>query len=282
MTKFVDTTIQVSRIVEANDDVFQSAIATVIAGESVMACAFSRLEFKRVVIQNIHLALRYILTEKSIFAAIRRANRLRRDRQCKMLVSILMWAAESDPSEFESSTGDEQDQQLTLQAEAFLRNAIEYCWHRYAAIVLSVVNHIDCRRGEEAPRRTRSGGFDVAIPKTECSKRSCGNKVFFQERMNLVRSLQKRLRENSNELTDELRAALDVLDEVLARGKLHHLYDYNKCVTLGDVWVHLECVASGIKEFVTTNYKESDILCPMLDLEPRIVTKPPPKKLKRS
>jgi hypothetical protein len=52
--------------------------------------------------------------------------------------------------------------------------------------------------------------------------------------------------------------------------ELDKAYDYKTCLRLGDLWVHLESLAGGVKPFATRNYKESQILCPILGLEMKL------------
>jgi hypothetical protein len=85
--------------------------------------------------------------------------------------------------------------------------------------------------------------------------------------------LEQRLA-GGGELTEEMSKALETIKESIADpGKL---YDYKKCLAVGDVWIHLECLAANVKDLGTTNYKESQILCPALGLEMRLPSDPTP------
>jgi len=77
----------------------------------------------------------------------------------------------------------------------------------------------------------------------------------------------RRIEAAGTELTDELKKAVAAIEK--ADRNADRLYDYAKCLEIGDVWIHLEALAQKIKEFATTNYKESSILCPILGLNMR-------------
>ena len=68
-------------------------------------------------------------------------------------------------------------------------------------------------------------------------------------------------------LTRELEQALDAMQK--AFNNTTTLYDYQTCLKIGDIWLHLESVAAGIEHFCTTNYRESELLCESLGLKMR-------------
>lgn len=72
---------------------------------------------------------------------------------------------------------------------------------------------------------------------------------------------------DKSKVTKELKKALEKLTTAISTPST--LYDYKNCLGVGDVWMHLECATSGIKDFATTNYKESEVLCPIFGLTMR-------------
>lgn len=283
MTRFVDTTILVERITNEHDAAMQAAIDSAVGDGASIACSYSRLEFKQLVIQNIALALNTLVTEESFFGALKRCGRYQRDRQTKFLLSIYAWCGHAMPLQSEVRAGDDFDQLLLTKSVSFLRNALMHAWYRFDAVADGIVDGTGCQRAREAPRKTRTGSFDASIPEGKCRSRQCRNVLFIQERLRLVKELCGQLDALDAEggLTDELRDSFAILKAALRKGNLQSLYEYQKCRDVGDVWIHLESVANRIADFVTTNYKESNVLCPLLGLNPVIVTRPPPKKLKK-
>jgi len=269
MTTFVDTTIQVERVFA--DAKRRARLQTLLgAEENVVACSFSRLEFKRVVIQNLALTLDYLIDEKSFWGAMNRACRLRSDRRVKMLVRILSWTGEQVEGRFQVQKGEGIDRKLTLQSESYIRNAIEYLWHWFDAQVLTVVDKTECQRAREAPRKTRTGKWDLAIHERKCATQKCRNALFIRERLPQIRKLCRELEtleSSGRSITSELQIALATLQAVIKASAFYKLYDYKQCLAVGDVWIHLECAAAEIEDFVTTNYKESETLCPLLGLK---------------
>jgi hypothetical protein len=97
---FVDTSIQVDRFVAENDPARRAPVEALLAGfHYLFACTYSRLEFKRVVIQNLGLTLRYLVEEKSFFGAFHKANRLRQQRRGATLTNIMAWVGFQGPSQ---------------------------------------------------------------------------------------------------------------------------------------------------------------------------------------
>jgi hypothetical protein len=235
----------------------------------VATCSYSRLEFKRVVLQNLALILRYLREERSYFLALKRASKLnqRQSRRASTLINMLAWFGlnvNDTPIVEPESTFDEQ---LTMQAESYIRTNIIFLWHWFDRSVDHVYDSTRCARAKEGPKRGEGGDMIVQIPESQCRKVECNNANFFHSNMPTIRRLCNsldKLQRAGVRLSDELLTARTQMREALENPA--RLYDYANCVDIGDVWHHLECVASGIKDFATTNYKESQHLCPILDL----------------
>jgi hypothetical protein len=266
---FLDTTIQVDRIIAEDVPDKRAAIEKLLVGFNYhAACSYSRLEFKRVVIQNLALTLHYILEEQSFFRAMQLATRIKRTRRVSTLVNIMAWVGHRVSGTQEVTPRSGIDERLTLQAESFIRNSIAYIWVRFDKSVHSVFDKTECARAREAPRVTKSGGIDASIPAKQCKQKECNNANFLRSHLPAIRRLRDELEKRETEgalLTSELIKAITVLRE--AEGKWDSLYDYQKCLDIGDLWIHLESLSGGIKSFATTNYKESEVLCPLLDLD---------------
>lgn len=274
-TLFVDTSIQIDRIIAENDPAKREPVENLIAAFGyLLACTYSRLEFKRVVLQNLALSLRYIIEEKSFFRAFHKASRLQRQRRGATLSNILAWVGYKAGYHFEVKQGEDLDEKLALQAESIIRNAIRYLWKRFDKSVGAVLDRTECRRAREAPQVTPSGDVDVSIPESRCKERRCNNANFLRSNLPLIRKLGVELdtlKSKGGELTSELETMLSTLRQI--ERDLNKAYDYKTCVAIGDLWMHLECLASKVKNFGTTNYKESQVLCPILGLQMRL----PPK-----
>ncbi|MBM4070490.1 MAG: hypothetical protein FJ271_16270 [Planctomycetes bacterium] len=129
-----------------------------------------------------------------------------------------------------------------------------------------------CKRATEGPKKTAKGSFDTSIRQSQCKTAQCNNANFFQSNRPLLKRLHAKLQKRNTigsktELTPELQTILEALASAIKNP--HSLYDYRTCVSIGDVWLHLESKVAGIKDFATTNYKESEILCPSFDLQMR-------------
>ena len=129
---FLDTSIQIDRIVmEESPDIRPQIDALLKDFNFLLACSYSRLEFKRVVLQNLALALRYICEHRSFWYAFERATRLRRNRQVKTLTNILRWIGQRAGGSITASSGSAADERLADQAESFIRNGIRFVWKRF-------------------------------------------------------------------------------------------------------------------------------------------------------
>lgn len=113
--------------------------------------------------------------------------------------------------------------------------------------------------------------FDVTIHESRCRNKECNNANFFRENLPRLRGLRDLLQELANNGSDKMTAELrDGLEELtIAIDDPASLYDYNSCAKIGDIWIHLECLAAGIRDFATKNYKESQVLCPAFGLTMR-------------
>jgi hypothetical protein len=270
---FLDTTIQVERSVGTEHPEMAPAIDELLAGYGFfLSCGFSRLEFKRVVIQNLWLILTYINERdtKSFVNALIRTTGLQQARRKNTLASILAWIERKVDRKIELALGESADEKLGIQAEAYIRVAIRSLWIWFDKKVDHVADRLDCRRAQEGPKPNPDGTLDVHIPQSQCRKKQCNNANFFREQMPILRKLARslaKLETQGKELTTELKAAKRAIESALSNPE--RLYDYTRCLELADVWIHLESLAAGVKDFATTNYKESQVLCPLLGLEMR-------------
>lgn len=277
MTKplFLDTTIQVDRVLKEQPPKRLASLNTLLADfDFLVSCSYSRLEFKRVVIQNLALVLNYLCEEQSFFGALQRAQTVGavRPRRASTLISIATWVGLQVQDQIEVTLGQGSDQKLALRAEAYIRNAIPFLWKRFDESVDSIRDGTQCKRATEGPRKTANGSFDVAIPQSKCKTKECNNANFFQSNLLLLKTLRDKLQQLSQEpgktkLTTELEAVLKTITTSITNPA--SLYDYKTCVGIGDLWLHLESVVAGVKDFATTNYKESQILCPIFGLTMR-------------
>jgi hypothetical protein len=268
---FLDTTVMVESAV--GTDKRRNEIIDELKAEfpQLLACEFSRLEFKRVVIQNLTCLLNYILENEppSFCAAVAKASRVR-TRKSNTLENILAWVGMQANTKLDLTEDDTPDQLLALQSISYIRNAVMALWYGFESDLLSVGDRLNCQRAKEAPRRKATGSIDDTIHESQCRTRQCHNANFFQEQrttfLKIADSL-KALRENGVELPAELTNA----ENAIRAAATNHtrLYDYDKCLELSDVWIHLECLVAGSKDFATFNYKESQHLCPLLGLTMR-------------
>ncbi|HJT76147.1 MAG TPA: hypothetical protein VJ739_03005 [Gemmataceae bacterium] len=277
MTKplFLDTTIQVDRILKAEPPALLVPLRSLLAQfDYFIACSYSRLEFKRVVIQGLGLILNYLCEEQSFFRALQRAQAVGggRSRRASTLVSIMAWIGFRIDEQVEVILGEGIDRQMAIKAESYVRNAIRFLWKRFDKSVDSIQDGTQCKRAVEGPKPKADGSFEVSIPRSKCKTKECNNANFFQSNLPLLKRLRDELQRLSQEagrtkFTEELDAALEHVTAAISNPS--RLYDYENCIGVGDVWLHLECVAAGVKDFATTNYKESQVLCPMMGLTMR-------------
>ncbi len=268
---FLDTTIQVDRVLKEQPPAALARVGALLAQfDFFVTCTYARLEYKRVVIQGLALTLSYLCTERSFFRAMQRAAAVGggRSRRPSTLFNILAWVGHQVSEQMEVKEGQGYDRQLALRAESYLRNAILFLWKRFDKSVASVRDGTQCKRAIEAPQKTGDGDFDVSIHKSKCKTKECNNANFFQSNLPLMKSLRTRLEQLSgaspSQMTLELKTVLEKLKTAISNPS--NLYDYKNCTGLGDVWLHLECAVAGIKDFATTNYKESQVLCPVMNL----------------
>ena len=218
-------------------------------------------------IQNLALTLQYIIEEESFFGALARTTRLQQPRRKSTLVNILVWVESKVDNIY--ATYESHDQDLRLAAESYIRNAIVATWELFDSSVHSVFDRIECKKTAEPPIRKSSGMIDASIPTSKCSNRECRNANVVRENLQLLIEIAARLNavkaDSPGLWTDELEEILAGL--ALAIKSPGSPYNYKRCLHIGDLWIHLEAILGGIKHFATTNYKESQVLCPVLGLE---------------
>lgn len=272
---FLDTTIQVDRVLKEQPPKDLAPLSALLAEFGfLVSCSYSRLEFKRAVIQNLALVLNYLCEEQSFFGAFQRARSVgaARPRRASTLISIMAWVGFQIQDQIEVTLGEGSDRKLALRAESYIRNIIPFLWKRFDRSVNSIRDGTRCRRATEGPRKTANGSFDTAIPQSKCKNKECNNANFFQSNLPSMKRVRDRLQQlaegaDKSKVTKELTKALEKLTKAISTPST--LYDYKNCVGVGDVWMHLECAVAGIKDFATTNYKESEVLCPIFGLTMR-------------
>jgi hypothetical protein len=267
---FLDTTIQVERAVGTDARRAETIRGLLAEFPQRATCEFVRLEFKRAVIQDLTCLLNYILQSDppSFWAALSRAMRVG-GRRSNRLGAILAWVG-TGMGEIEAEVGSAQDQRLAQQAISYIRNAVMALWVGFQRDLLTVVDQLRCQRAKEAPRRKETGSIDDTIHERACRDKQCNNSNFFQSQRAVLVRLADQLSELQKEgmpLTDELLNALAAIRA--AEVDSIRLYNYGNCLALGDVWIHLEAAAAGVKSFATFNRKESEHLCPLLNLTMR-------------
>jgi hypothetical protein len=155
---FLDTTIQVDRLLEEFDPENKKALEEFLKPYGyLMTSSFSRLEYKRLVLQNLNLCLKYIVQEKSFFLALKRVASLgQRSRRPSTLINVLSWLGKRTDSSTIEVNGP-IDEQLAMRCETYIRNSIISIWKRFDKSVHSVVDRTQCalqRRPQEDSDRT--------------------------------------------------------------------------------------------------------------------------------
>ena len=187
---FLDTSILVDRIIAKHDPARLGPIDSLLAGfDYLLACSYSRLEFNRVVIQNLALTLRYLCEEKSFFRALQRANRLQKQRRASTLCNVMTFVGFEIRKQIEVVVGEDADLKLALQAESYIRNAIRYIWRRFDKNVDSVLTATRCARANEGPELKADGKLEVSIPESRCRDRQCNNANFLRSNLPAIRKL---------------------------------------------------------------------------------------------
>ncbi|MBM4070491.1 MAG: hypothetical protein FJ271_16275 [Planctomycetes bacterium] len=123
---FLDTTIQVDRVLKERPAEKLAALSALLAQfDFHVACSYSRLEFKRVVIQNLSLVLDYLVEDGSFWGAMQRAQVVSggRSRRSGTLISVLAWIGYRIDKKVEVTFGEGVDRELALRAESYIRNA---------------------------------------------------------------------------------------------------------------------------------------------------------------
>ena len=277
---FLDTTIQIDRLIKSHVPDRMANLDKLLGRYThLQTCSYSRLEYKRVVLQNLALILKYLRDTGSVWLALEKATRITRGRKGTTLVSILSWLGHAITNDCEVVIGDDRDKDFCLAAETFIRTNIIFLWKRFDASVNGMISdRTECTRATEAPRVTDNGSVSVEIPESKCRNRSCNNVNFLISKtpeLNKVCNSLDIVQDRGVVLTAELIEARSEIRKALSGGSTaDRLYDYKNCLKIGDVWIHLECSASGINDFATTNYKESSHLCPPLDMKMQCPTSP--------
>ncbi len=158
-TIFVDTTIQVDRIIKGHDAAKRAAIESLLGEyDFKAACTYSLVEYKRVVLQNLSLCLEYLNEEGSYFLALERAARLgvHRPRRLATLVSIMSWVGYSS-GDLEVEVGGKHDETLTLQSISFIRTNIFFLWKRFEKICRYAPGCDELRPGKRVAQEGQQG-----------------------------------------------------------------------------------------------------------------------------
>jgi hypothetical protein len=265
---FVDTTIHVDRVLRKQDTQYIKGVDQICAGyDARITSTFSKLEFKNVVLMDLQCVAQWIEEEDSFVAAYGRAMQVQ-SRRSKTLANIAAFVQRGVDTSIEVKKGDSLDAQLKEQALTFIYNAIEYLWLRFDHEVDSVVDNTECRRVREAPERQESGKVTVRNQRSQCRSMACNNVGVYVAQMPRLRRLVEKLRKmeasGDDRMTAELREIVSTYDFVASNR--NRLFDFNRCVGLGDLWIHLEAVQTGAEAMITRNYKESTVLCESLNL----------------
>jgi hypothetical protein len=264
---FADTSVLVERVI-GTDPSRREVIASVLTSDDYrLACAYSRLEYKRVVIQNLSLTLDYLCEEGLFSQALIRINKLQRQRRVHTLINIAAWLmSQPDRGSFDLVTERSSDELMAQKAIAILRVALKSAWRRFAHNIDTVVDALKCQRAQEQPREKAGGGYDTTVHESACRDRGCEVANFFRSQGSELKRVRRTIERLEGEnRTRELEDILETID--LALPNASRLYDYQTCLKMADLWIHLECLRAGSKRFVTTNYRESRVLCPTLGLE---------------
>lgn len=267
---FLDTTIQVDRIIQEHDEGKRAAIEALLAQyDFKAACTYSLVEFKRVVLQNLSLCLAYLIEEGSYFLALNRVTGLgpRRGRRISTLISIMSWVGINVNALQKVDAHGDLDELLTLQSISYIRTNIFFLWKRFEKSVDTLFDGTKCARAREKPRRDGKGNVIVQIRESLCANMECTNTGLMTSLLPVIQRICShidQLETKGEEVSQELKTARDELR--LAIRDRTRLYNYNNCLKIGDVWLHLESLFGGVKEFGTTNYKESRHLCPPMVL----------------
>lgn len=264
---FLDTTIIVDQVIGTNPHRTNSIQSLISSDDYKLACAYSRLEYKRVVIQNFSLTLDYLCESKRFSHAILRSNALQRQRRRNTLVNIAAWVLDKVGNEsFEIPEDQSTDELLAERAISYLRVAIKSAWRQFSIGVDDVVDALNCQRALEKPREKSRGGVDVTIHESACRDKGCNIANFFQSQGSVLKRLLRTLEKlPEDQITEELAKARETIEAAFSSPS--KLYDYNTCLKMADVWIHLECLKAGSTRFLTTNYKESKVLCPAIGLK---------------
>jgi hypothetical protein len=267
---FLDTTIQVDRILRKAEPDKLRQIEELLGDRFLLACSYSRLEYKRVVLQNLALCLTYLVEEGSFFKAMIRASAIgaHAPRRLSTLVKVLAWMGSELNVITEEDVGGEYGERLAMRAESYYRNTIRYLWKRFDKSVDSITDGTKCTLSDDPPLPKTDGTFTVQIHESKCLEKRCNNANFFRSKLPEVRRICEtldKLEGKGVELTAELLRIREGMKA--AMNNPARLYNYKNCMTIGDAWIHLECLAAKVKDFATTNYKESEHLCPILGLE---------------
>src|SRR5260370_234484 len=136
MTKplFLDTTIQVDRVLKEQPPERLAHLNALLAQfDFFVSCSYSRLEFKRAVIQSLSCLLDYLWEEKSFFGALQRALAVgaARPRKASTLISIAAWVGFQIQDQIEVTLGEGADRKMALRAESYIRTQIPFLWKRF-------------------------------------------------------------------------------------------------------------------------------------------------------
>ncbi len=150
---FLDTSIHVDRVLKELSPERLKALGDLLGSfDSLATCAYSRLEFKRVVIQDLVLLLNYLVKEQSYFGLLVKITGVgaRRPRREATLTSIAAWVGLAIDKDIEAEVGEGIDIKLAIRAESYIRNSIPFLWRRFDRSVSSIFDRAQCRRAAEA------------------------------------------------------------------------------------------------------------------------------------
>lgn len=266
---FLDTTIHVDRVLRRNEPEYLNVVEAICAQyHTCVTSSFSKLEFKNVVLMDLQCVAQWIEEEDSFNAAYVRAHRVQ-SRRSGTLSCIVAFVQRELDTTIELEQGDSLDVALTIQAKLYIHNAIEYLWYRFDEDFDSIVDNMQCKRVLEEPVRKASGKVEVCNHHSKCRSMTCNNVGVFQSHLTRIKGLIAALRAmqavGDPLLTGEMVKMIEAYD-AYTKNKVF-LYDWGKCVGIGDLWIHLDSIQSGSTALITRNYKESNVLCKLLGIE---------------
>lgn len=242
----VDTDIQIHSLI-GDKSVVDAVISLKNQHSPCALSAFSKVEFKGNVIQDLCLVVRKIKDSDSIAEAVQRILATG-GRKTSRMFALLCQHFEMD---FTRPWTQVQGQLMTiLDSELFV------LWKKFTNGITNILDEFNCSRAKEEPV-FQGNVRNTSIPRCRLDNTNCSIRQFFNHHLDELKELNRYLSNiPTGELTSELKVIVDVIEETITQGDFP--WHGTTCRRIGDLLIALQ--SKQCEGLISSNKKEHALM----------------------